>query len=297
MVLNPVHAGAGAARAELAKVAQASGIAILECQTSVADPGPGQARRALDAGADGVVVVGGDGTLRHVAGALAGSGVPLGIVPTGTANLFARNVGLSPARLHRNVRVALAGDARPVDLGWARLDGAEEQPFLVLAGIGHDAATVLATRARLKRRLRWLAYFEAGARYVLQAPVAMRVAADGRPVRELATWCVLVANCGRLPGGVRVFPDARPDDGELDTLAVTPRRPLDWALVAATGLLHLRRPVGPLTYGRARTVTVRPDEPQPCQLDGDAVARVSELNVRVAPGALTVHVPPTKGRR
>jgi diacylglycerol kinase (ATP) len=297
-VVNPVHRGAARARRSLERAAAASGLELAVLQTTRADPGPGQARRALDAGAEVVVVVGGDGTVRLVAGEVAGSGVPLGIVPTGTANLFARNLGVRPWALRRNVATALAGTPHAVDVGWSRHRRGNawsaEEPFLVVAGIGHDAATVLATHHGLKRRLRWPAYLIAGAKHLLSDPIPMHVAADGRHGRDVATWCVLAGNCGRLPGRIVVFPDARPDDGVLDTLVMPLTRWWQWAGVAAKGVLHVRRDVAALSYGRAHDLIVRPASPQPLHLDGDAVEAVDEARWRVAASALLVNLP--KGR-
>lgn len=291
-VLHPARHGYRRARAALEADAAARGLRLTVLTTTAADPGPGQARRALDAGAGLVVAGGGDGTARAVAGALAGSGVPLGLVPYGTANLFARNLGLRPRALRRNVAIALAGTPRAIDVGWSahRVDGrwSGEEPFLVVAGLGHDAATVLATRPRLKRWLRWLAYVEAGLRHLGRAPLDVTVAADDQPPRRVRTWCVLAGNCGRLPAGVRVFPDARPDDGVLETLLVPLRHSWEWASVAVKGLLAPRRDVRALEYGRAATLRVLPDRPQPLQLDGDAVPGVEEARWRVAASALLV---------
>nr|NLI51347.1 diacylglycerol kinase family lipid kinase [Propionibacterium sp.] len=294
-ILNPARRRWSAARRLLEEGAAARGWPLTVLTTTVADPGAGQARAALDAGATLVVVGGGDGTVRVVGGVLAGSGVPLGIVPLGTANLFARNLGLRPRALARNVATALAGRPHRVDVGWSRHRRGEEwsaeEPFLFVAGLGHDAATVLATRAWLKRWLRWLAYLGAGAVHLFRSPIPVRLAVDGRPPREVRTWCVLAGNCGRLPGGIRVFPDARPDDGVLDTLVVPIRRPWQWASVAAKGLLRLKRDVRALEYGRAHDLVVQPDTPQPLQLDGDAVEAVDEAAWRVAASELTVLIP------
>jgi diacylglycerol kinase family enzyme len=294
-VLNPARRGWARAEVLLREGAAARGWPLTILTTTVDDPGAGQARAALDAGANLVVVGGGDGTVRLVGGELAGSGVPLGIVPLGTANLFARNLGMRPRALARNVETALAGRPRRVDVGWSRHRRGDhwsaEEPFLVVAGLGHDAATVLATHAGLKRWLRWLAYLGAGSVHLFRAPIAMRLAVDGRPGRDVRTWCVLAGNCGRLPGGIRVFPDALPDDGVLDTLVVPIRRPWQWASVAAKGLLHLKRDVRALEYGRAHDVTVRPLTPQPLQLDGDAVEAVDEAAWRLAASELTVLTP------
>lgn len=294
-VINPIHRHSARARAELEGRAAASGLDLTVLVTTPADPGPGQARAALDAGATSVVAVGGDGTVRGIAGVLAGSGVPLGIVPTGTANLFARNLGLRPGRLAANAATALSGTPRAIDVGWSCFRRGDswtpEEPFLIVAGLGHDAATVLDTSTALKRRLRWLAYLFAGAGHLLRRPIELDLAADGRPLRRVRTWCVLAGNCGRLPGGIVVFPDADPGDGVLETLLVPLRHPAQWVAVAAKGLFRLRCEVAALDYGRARELVVRPAAPQPLQLDGDAVEAVDEARWRVAASALLVRTP------
>lgn len=299
-IVNPARRGSGRAARLLAAETARRGWALTVLRTTVAEPGATQARAALDAGASRVVVAGGDGTVRLVAGELAGTGIPLGIVAIGTANLFARNAGLRPGASRRAVAVACGGVRRPFDVGWSRhrrgSDWSTDEPFLVVAGLGHDAATVLATRARAKRALRWLAYLAAGALHLFRAPFEASVSVDGRAERSVRTWCVLAGNAGRLPAGVRVFPDAETDDGVLDTLVVPIRHPWEWAAIAAKGLLRLRRPVRALEYGRGREIVVRPVTPQPLQLDGDAVTDVAEVAWRVAASELVVLVPPRKRR-
>lgn len=294
-ILNPALPGYERSRAALvAGVRSAGWPEVVVGLTTREEPGRRQAEQALAAGAELIVAGGGDGTVREVAGAVAGSDVPLGLLPYGTANLFARNMGLRPRRSDAVVRAALHGRRRRVDVGTASCltaNGVREETFLVLAGLGYDAATVLATRAEFKWRLGWLAYLHAGTRYLVRRPAAMTVAADGAEPRRVRSWCVLAGNCGRIPGGIRVFPAAKPDDGLLDTLEVPLTSPLQWTQVAAKGLLRLRRDVPALTYGRASTLTVRPDAPQPVQVDGDVVDGVAELRVGLRPGALLVQTP------
>ncbi len=94
-----------------------------------------------------------------------------------------------------------------------------------MAGLGHDAATVLATSPDAKRAWGGLSYLASGVRHLFARPLAMRVSLDNAPGRRLRTWTLLVANAGTIPGGIEVFPDARPDDGFLDVLEVPLRRP------------------------------------------------------------------------
>ena len=147
--------------------------------TTVAEPGATQARLAVASGARLVVAVGGDGTVRAVAAGLAGTDVELGVVPLGTANLAARNLGLPVGDLDALIAVAAFFSARPTDLawvrttpcpnppetgplappgGWARPTLGSEHACLVVAGIGFDAALVAVTSPALKARIKWGAY-------------------------------------------------------------------------------------------------------------------------------------------
>jgi len=110
-------------------------------QTTIDDPGKGQTTAALAAGADVVLACGGDGTIRHVAHVLAGSGTPMGLLPTGTANLLARNLAIARRDPVQATRTALSGKTRAIDVGGVLIDDhAEEHVFLVMAGMGFDAA-------------------------------------------------------------------------------------------------------------------------------------------------------------
>lgn len=134
-------------------------------ETSEEDPGSGQARKAMESGADVVMAAGGDGTVRCVAGALAGTGTPMGIVPLGTGNLLARNLGIVLADPLRACRDILNGANTKIDVALATLDHAKERHlFLVAAGLGYDAAIMADTKDQLKDRVGWLAYVEAGIR-------------------------------------------------------------------------------------------------------------------------------------
>ena len=313
LVVNPASRAAAAAVAAVrGACADARLGAPLVVETTIEDPGPGQVRYALAQGALRVVVAGGDGTVRLIAGELAGvPEVVLGVIPVGTANLFARSAGL-PVRdaaardaaarlLAPAAEVAVTAPARATDLGTARLSDAEgtrsEHPFLVLAGLGHDAATLAAVRPRHKASVRWLAYFAPGLRRLAHPHHLLRLTLDGRPVDAGPLWSLLAVNAARLPVGARVVPGARLDDGVLHAVLVAPSGVRGWAHIAATGLGTVGRASTEetypadhpaLRYRSAREVLVQAPGPVLAQVDGDVVGGIVEARMTLQPGAVRV---------
>ncbi|GAB3106886.1 diacylglycerol kinase family protein [Janibacter alkaliphilus] len=295
VVVNPASRRAAAAMTALRAVAAETGWGEpMVHETAVDATGTGQARQCVRDGARRVVVVGGDGTTRAVAHGLAGSRVPMGIVPAGTANLYAHNLRLPLRDLTGAAWRALTGPARPADLGLARWrdeDGrwSREHPFLVMAGLGRDAETVARTSEEAKARVGWLAYFAPAGRAALRRPLPVRLSVDDGPERELAAWSVIAANCGVVRAGITIAHQARHDDGLLDLMEVTVRRPDQWLPLAAKGVLRLPGRVPGLRHEQAREVQVRLEQGTvAAQLDGDVVARVTALASRVEAGVLDV---------
>ncbi len=281
---------------------------------TAAENGLALTRRAVAAGASLVFAAGGDGTVRACAEALAGTGVPLAIVPLGTANLTARALGV-PGRADRAVEAGFGGRDGKIDL--ARIDGAGIDGtridgtridgtridvsgaggtwFAAMAGIGLDAAVVGATPEQLKRRFGWVAYAAAGAtRLALPAHDFTVRLDDAEPLRRRAR-CVVVANAGLLPGGFTLLPEARLEDGLLDVGILAPASAWDWLRVAGRVLARGRRQAGhgdrTLEHFQARHVQISADADLPRQVDGEIVAPARALSVSVCPGALTVRLP------
>jgi diacylglycerol kinase family enzyme len=276
--------------------------------TSDAENGLALTRRAVAAGASLVFAAGGDGTVRACAEALAGTDVPLAIVPLGTANLTARALGL-PSQADRAVDVGFGGRDRRIDLGHltlidgARIDGtgagamgpggmgAGGMRFAAMAGIGLDAAVVGAARERLKQRFGWVAYAVSGATKLSRPACDFTVRLDGvEPLRRRAR-CVVVANVGLLPGGFTLLPGARLDDGRLDVGILAPSGAWGWVRVAGRVLARDRRQDRSLERFQARRVQISADTDLPRQADGEIVAPGRTLAVSVCPSALTVRQP------
>ena len=274
--------------------------------TSDAENGLALTRRAVAAGASLVFAAGGDGTVRACAEALAGTDVPLAIVPLGTANLTARALGL-PTQADRAVDVGLRRPGPPDRPGPHRREpaasgagsggisaggtGAGGMWFAAMAGIGLDAAVVGAARERLKRRFGWVAYAVTGATKLSLPPCDFTVRLDGvEPLRRRAR-CVVVANAGLLPGGFTLLPGARLDDGLLDVGILAPSGAWGWVRVAGRVLARGRRQDRSLERFQARRVQISADTDLPRQVDGEIVAPGRTLAVSVCPSALTVRQP------
>ena len=313
VVYNPVKADLARLRLAVAGAEQRHRWAdTLWLETSEEDPGGGQAAAAMGAGAEVVVAAGGDGTVRAVAEALREGSAALALVPSGTGNLLARNLGLGLENSEEAIETAFSGEDRPIDIGLARLerrDGSrDEHAFLVMAGIGVDAQMAANTNPELKKRLGWIAYVESVTRSVLDRNrIRLRYELDGKPPVAMRVHSLLVGNCGTLPGNLLLLPDAELDDGLFDIVALRPEGLLGWVQIwfkvawengvlrrtpVGRTLLTLAKPVRALRYLRGRRLTVRVEgDPTPFELDGDPFGEVVAFRCTVDPASLRVRLP------
>ncbi len=289
-VINPVHTRhVELLKARCRQAAARNGWGAVFMGTEAGETGP-QLSRHLEAyaGRPGdklVFAVGGDGTVRACAHALAGRGIALAIVPRGTANLFARALGV-PSDLGRALSTGFGGGDVYVDLPTA--DG---QSFVAMAGLGIDAAVVKGTPKVLKDYLGWLAYAMA-ALPRLAGPtheITVRID-DGEPlVRE--AHCVVVANVGVLPGGFMLMRGARVDDGLLDVGVLSPRGVVGWLLGARRAVGGRQRPGPDLEHFQGAHIELSSSTELWRQLDGDVIGPGRSLSVRLRAKALRVRVP------
>jgi diacylglycerol kinase family enzyme len=253
-------------------------------ETTREDPGRGQARQAVEGGARVVFACGGDGTVRSCVSALAGTEVALAVLPSGTGNLLAANLGLTHD-LVAGIEVALAGGMRQIDVG--TVDG---ECFAVMAGMGLDAEMLAATSEATKARIGWLAYVFGALRHLRDRPMRVSIRIDDQPPIRRRARTVLVANVGRLKGGLRLLLDAEPDDGAFDVAVLTPRTLGHWASLA-WAVARRRRRVPRMEVYRGRSVEVISNRPQPRELDGDLIAPGRTLCVEMRPESLWLCVP------
>ncbi len=271
-------------------------------ETSPENAGFAAAQQAVAEGADLVLAVGGDGTVRAVADALVASGVPLGVVPLGTGNLLARNLGMSVADIHSCVNIALHGQPQAVDMieldflpPSPRFSGRVRPPqgpvrFLVMGGAGFDAQIMTDTREDLKARIGWLAYVEASFRHLLSRRRPALISVDGAPFVRRKVRAVLLANTGKIQGGVQLASVAQLSDGQLETVVLSPRNLTSWARLVLEFALGSHSPRFPVVeHFVGSEVEVRfPAAPLPVEVDGDVLGEVGGLRARVLPGAVLV---------
>jgi diacylglycerol kinase family enzyme len=281
-------------------------------ETTEEDPGIGQAHEAMEAGVDVVCPLGGDGTVRAVATALASHDTPIGLLPGGTGNLLARNLDLPVDRIEDALDVILNGQDRRIDVGLVHLfpdsksaealKGDEpataedprredEEVFLVMAGIGVDAEVMAKTNEKVKGILGWPAYVFAGIGRMFTRGFMVQVSSGGGDPQIQHARSVIIGNCGKLQGNVELMPDAKLDDGILDGVILAPKGAFGWGAVAADlASRHRRghRQIVRLTSTAIRVTTG--NDAIETQIDGDPKGAQHGLTTRVLSKALVVRV-------
>jgi len=312
VVYNPVKVKIELLKASVAAAEKVAGWGeTLWFETSKEDPGQKVTAEVLTHNPDMIMIAGGDGTVRAVAEAVRGSGVPVGLIPSGTGNLLARNLKLTLDSLDRAVSTAFAGRDREIDLGLVeveREDSSKERfVFLVMAGLGLDAKMIANTDPDLKKRVGWIAYVDAIRKSLRDSDsINIRYNLDRQGNRTIRVHTVMIGNCGSLPGNILLLPDAAVDDGMFDIVALRPEGFFGWVqiwvkIVWENGVLRrsqmgrklmgLTKEVRPLRYLQGRDLVMRLDRPEEFELDGDGFGKVVALKATVDPLALTVRVP------
>ncbi|MEU4556860.1 YegS/Rv2252/BmrU family lipid kinase [Actinoplanes sp. NPDC023936] len=250
---------------------------------------PKKVRKAIDAGVDLLIVWGGDGMVQRSLDVLAtekgGSKIPVAIMPAGTGNLLAGNLGI-PTDLEQAVDIAFHGARRSLDLG--RLGG---EHFAVMAGVGFDGAMIKDADGALKDRLGKLAYVWTGIRHVNGEAPRAKIKVDGADWFDDEASCVLIGNVGTITGGIRAFDDAVPDDGWLDVGVATAQGALQWARALGTMAVGRSDNSPFVRMTRAQRVDVKLESELEYELDGGARAKTRKFTASVVPAAVRVCVP------
>jgi diacylglycerol kinase (ATP) len=281
IIFNPASGGGDSEirRSGLEELARSAGLSC-ELQETELDHGAGPlAAQAVADCMERVIVSGGDGSLREAAHALAGTAISLAVVPGGTGNLLAMNLGI-PTDREEAMCLALSGEAKPMDVG--RANG---KVFLVAAGMGLDAQLIGDADRELKDGFGKLAYAIALVRNLGRRHIRYTVTIDGVRRRRHGQM-VLIANLGRITGGLELVRGSDPDDGLLEVAILRTRRLRDFALIALRAILSRPGDQTLLELHQGRHIVVETRRPQPMQIDGDEVGPTTRLEVTVEPGAL-----------
>jgi diacylglycerol kinase (ATP) len=264
-------------------------------ETTEQDPGRAMTRKAVKEKVDLVLGAGGDGTIRVICSGLAGTGIPLGVIPAGTGNLLARNIGI-PLDEAAALSVAFDGQNKAIDLVKITVDGQNTDHFAVMAGIGLDAKIMQGTNPDLKKTVGSAAYFVSAAQNAKHPALQTSVQLDGKLALRRRAHVIVVGNVGSLAANIPLIPNAKPDDGLLDVLVASPRRFRDWVRLTARVVTRRHKPDPQLVQLTGKTVKITVDRSDRYQMDGDPAGECRSLEAEVQPGALTLRVPrPPRG--
>ena len=290
VVYNPIKASDDL-REAITRQATASGWDdAIWLETPEENPGPAITEQVVAAKVDRVITAGGDGTVRIVADRLAETGIPMAVVPLGTANLLARNLDI-PLSEDEALEVAFGDHTWDIDLIKVTVDGAPGEHFAVIGGLGVDAMVMEETSSELKDTIGAGAYFIAAAKALGRTPINMRITLDDHQQHKRNAMICAIGNVGMLTGNLTLIPEARPDDGRLDVYVASPHRLTHWLRVVLRLITLRSRKDDRVDQWQATRVEVRLDHPDPYQFDGDVIGDCRSLRAEVSPGALTVCVP------
>jgi YegS/Rv2252/BmrU family lipid kinase len=246
---------------------------------------PDCVRDAVAGGADLLFVWGGDGMVQRCIDAVGDAPVALAILPAGTGNLLAHNVGV-PIDLERAIDVGLHGARCSLDVG--TVNG---ERFAVMAGTGMDALMIRDAGRAMKGRFGRAAYVWTGARNLRIEPFRATIDVDGRRWFKGRAGCVLVGNVSKILGGLEVFDDASPEDGRLELGVVTAEGVLQWLRALARAAVDSADRSKFVRTTKARKIRVELDRKVPYELDGSDKKPTKRLKIKVQPAAVTVCVP------
>lgn len=309
-IINPSKPRAKELKQHISEFCAAKGIDDIQfINTTLERDGTDCAKTALEQGAEVVVAVGGDGTVRTVASALAGSNHALGIIPIGTGNLFARNVGIPVDDVDAALGVATSHGSRQIDMGRVALLDSDEPEhkhgFLIIAGIGFDALMIDDTDPTLKKNISWLAYFVSGVKHLFAPKFKASLSLTDNQgktheVAQLAFRTFMAGNCGEIPG-FSLMPDASFDDGLLDFEIIdTSGGLIGWANLFGD-VVHQtitgKAQQSPLSTNstieqmQGPQAELRLEKPSLAQVDGDVLGETRHIAISIEPRALCVRVP------
>ena len=244
---------------------------------------------AVHEGAELIFVWGGDGMVQRCVDALNGSEVPIAILPAGTGNLLATYLGV-PKDVTKAVEIGLNGTRRKLDLGV--MNG---ERFAAMAGTGFDAIMVHDTDRTEKEKLGRVAYFRSSLKAMRAKGVRMRIRLDDEVWFTGKASCVLIGNIGTVTGGLEVFAEASPSDGQLELGVVTAKNAWQWVRVFSEMVVGRGDESLFIEKARGKRIDIKLKRRQRYELDGGARPPTKRLKVRIEAGTITICVPAPVG--
>lgn len=289
VIINPVSCpnGVEARKNEIIPVLQERGWQVQVYETCAPEGALPEAKRAVEAGADLIIVAGGDGTVMEAMNALIGTEIPIAIVPAGTGNLLALNLGI-PWDTPRALEIALTGEPKPIDL--VQVDNGKKY-FAIMGGVGYDAKIMEETDRKTKQKIGRLAYIWTALKNLRGQRFPVTLSIDGAKATRQMAKSVLVANMGQILPKIKVFPEARPDDGLIEVGVLKASTVGDFLRLTFRAILG--RPAEDPAFDayQAHEISLTLHRKEPLQLDGDPITEVRRLDLKVAPGAIHVMMP------
>ena len=288
VIFNPVS-GQGDPETRKRTISEALAAQGYVCQfiaTSKEQGAKALAEQALKDGVDLLAVSGGDGTVMEAMSALVGTDVPIAVFPAGTGNLLSINLGI-PKTVPEAVNVALSGRKYAMDLV-RRDDG---HYFAIMGGMGVDAQMIADAGRETKKKMGQLAYFWAAAKNLPRRRAYVDIFLDDGPRRRRRVKSVLLANMGKITGGLEAMPTASPQDGLLDVGILKSATLAQGLRLLGYALLGRSQDDPDLEVAQARKVRLLARFPEPVQFDGEDCGRMQELTVEIVPHAVQILLP------
>ena len=289
MIVNPIKVPDDFRRTVETALTKRGVDIALWLETTEDDAGVTMAQRAVKDAVDLVVVAGGDGTVRVVCAELAGTGIPVAVLPAGTGNLLARNLGIS-LDMDDALAEVLDGTERRIDSVLIEGDELTTDRFVVMAGLGLDAAIIADAPDDLKKRVGWAAYVVSTIKNLNHPSVRVEITVDDQPPVRRRARTVVIGNVGTLQANIPLLPDAVPDDGLIDAVVLSPRTVGQWPRLALSLVVKSMREEHIQRF-KGRRIQVTAAKTVRRELDGDTIADGRSLSASVDPSALVVRVP------
>lgn len=288
IIFNPVS-GTGDPETRKKHITDEFAKADFTCEivpTSESDNGTALAKKAIAGGAKLLVIAGGDGTVMEAMAALVGTDIPIAVIPTGTGNLLSLNLGI-PLTIPEAVEVALQGQVFDLDLGHT----SDNVYFAIMGGIGLDADMIADADRQAKRRYGKLAYLMAAVKNVGKPKIHVSIRLDGKPAIQHRAATVLIANMGKITGGLEAVPTASPHDGLLDVGIVRHASVSQWLRLVAYALVGRTHHDPDFDVHQAKKISITLRHAHKLEFDGEDAGEASQLNVEVVPKAVKIMLP------